>query len=125
MKTNFTRNIFILIMIGCGIFMYFDPYKPSDEVAKATILASMGLPENAAITEFHKGRSFKGRHLGGGDLVRVWPVTATVFRDFLPRPTRSFLIWKEADGTWRAEVDTLLERRWENRGYFGLGWFGL
>jgi len=125
MKSHFPRNVFILIAIGCAAFIYWDPMKPSDEVAKSAILASLGEQPSAVITEFHKGRSFTARRNSTSPLVRVWPVTANTFHDFLPRPARQFFVWKDLDGVWHAELDNLLERQWENRGYFGLGWLGL
>lgn len=123
MKAKSASIILLLIVLGVGGYIWIDPGKPSESDLRGPVLAVLSAPESSEVKSASIGRSFVGRRTVDSTSHRVWPVRANVGDGTKPTATKNFYLWKESDGSWKAEIDNLLNTQWENRGYFGFGVF--
>ena len=123
MKSNPVKIVLVLIVLGVGGYIWIDPGKPSETDLRGPVLAALSAPASSGLQSVSVGRSFVGRRSRDSSSHRVWPVHANVGDGTKPTATQNFYLWKESDGSWKAEIDNLLNTQWENRGFFGLGFF--
>lgn len=125
MPPKLFRNVILLALLGLGAFAYYDPLKPSDDEAKAAILASLLAADDGQVTAITVKRSFSARHMLSGREERLWPVNATVIKDGREVPDHDYYLMKGSSGRWVAETDDPQDKHWEDSGFFGIRRFGM
>jgi hypothetical protein len=123
MKTNHFSKFLFVALLACGAYLYLDPGKPKGDDIKPLVLKALNIPSGAQVTDVAVGRSFQRHRTPDSPAVRTWPVYATVNVGSSTLATRHFYFWRDSEGAWTAEVDSLLVPPWDRPTQTGLGNF--
>ena len=119
------RNVILLAGVALGAFVYYDPLRPSEEEAKAAILAAILADSGEEVTAVKVEHSFMGRRVDDHSQSRLWPAHATIMKGNQELPYHEFYLMKGYHDKWTAALNDPDDKHWEREGALGVNRFGL